>query len=470
MSRYQYQRPGNEDEFEEFCLRFYRAVLKRDSLDRYAKRGEEQYGIDLFDQLAIKPVACIQCKHREPHKTLTPAEIKAEVLKAENAPLRFEQYIIATSGRKSADAQNAVVELNERPDRKFEVLIHFWEYIESTLPGFGSVTAHYILTGERPEQPAYGGPVDTQRNEFRSPTEAAGNELYPEIAELFRQRKIEAAEHEIGKLPDPEKNTALPLFERYSILRWRTKLALERLNFEEACRLFLLAYDIQPHLEQAKFNRILAFEFSKNRATAFAEAKALVDAGNRSPTLLALLVRNVPSRSELNTYQSIIDEVSADNEEVCLAAANTLSTFGEWKESLRYAEQALLLEADSAHAHAAVAMASHQLGMEGDWRTRNQNIDRAITEYSSAIELAKNDKFLGLLPELLHNRGRLFGFLGKHADASRDFLEAVEVGDKPEMFVEEALSYFLSVGDYRAANELLPRRMKKLVRLDFYPS
>ena len=79
MSRYQYPRPGNDDEFEEFCLRFYRIFLERDAFDRYGKRGERQHGIDLFDQLAKKPASCVQCKHREAHKTLRPAEIEAEV-------------------------------------------------------------------------------------------------------------------------------------------------------------------------------------------------------------------------------------------------------------------------------------------------------------------------------------------------------------------------------------------------------
>jgi len=457
MGRYQYQRPGNEDEFEEFCLRFYRVDLKRENLERYGKRGERQFGIDLFDQVAIKPVACVQCKHREPHKVLTSTEIEAEVRKAEGAPLRFGRLIIATTARKSVDAQNTIIRLNERINRKFEVVLHFWDHIESRLTEFGSVATTYIVTGDRPQSPNVDSQASNQSKQFRARTEIAGDELYPEIANLFKQRRIEAARHEIEKLPDPEKDLSLTPFEKYSILRLRGKLALERLQFDEACRLFMLAYEAQPHLEQAKFNRILALEFSDDRLKAFSEAKALVDGGNGSPILLSLLVRNAPSLEDLISYQQLIEETSSDSDDVCLAMAQAQTAFGQTRDAFRYAERALSLEPDSAHAHAAVAMACHQLAMVDDWKTRNTNIDRAIKEYSSAIELATNDGFRGLIPELLHNRGRLYGFLNQLDAASRDYLEAIKLADTPALYVEEALSYFLSIGNYKAAQDLLPQ-------------
>ena len=76
LMRYRYPQPGNDDEFEDFCVRYYRHLLKRSGLVRYAKRGEEQDGIDIIDQLAPKPLVAIQCKLHEPHKTIRPQEIQ----------------------------------------------------------------------------------------------------------------------------------------------------------------------------------------------------------------------------------------------------------------------------------------------------------------------------------------------------------------------------------------------------------
>lgn len=44
-----YTQPDNEDGFEQLCLRLYRKLWKNESLVLYAKRGEEQNGIDILD-------------------------------------------------------------------------------------------------------------------------------------------------------------------------------------------------------------------------------------------------------------------------------------------------------------------------------------------------------------------------------------------------------------------------------------
>ena len=87
-----------------------------------------------------------------------------------------------------------------------------------------------------------------------SPTEASNTEAYPEIDKLFTLRKLEAAEYEINKLPDPEQDTTLGQRQRYALLRLRAKLAAEQLNFDETARLFMLAHATCPTL--SSLNRI----------------------------------------------------------------------------------------------------------------------------------------------------------------------------------------------------------------------
>jgi hypothetical protein len=85
MTRHRYPQPGNEDEFEDFCVRFYSHLLKRSGLVRYAKRGYKQDGIDIIDQHCIKPIYAIQCKHHEATKTIKPKEIRDEVSNVESS-------------------------------------------------------------------------------------------------------------------------------------------------------------------------------------------------------------------------------------------------------------------------------------------------------------------------------------------------------------------------------------------------
>ena len=222
---HRYPQPGNEDAFEEFCVRLYRSWLKRSGLVRYAKRGEEQHGIDIVDQLSMEPRIAIQCKHREPNKTLAPKEIRGEVAHVESSCQPVDHYIIATTAKKSRNAQDAVRKLNERPSasRRFTIEIHFWEEICTYLSECGKVVADFIVWGERDlkellefVQSAVSSAVSGM---VGSTNEPESGEMYPEIRALMNDRKLEAAEHEIGKLPDPESDATLGKRQRYGILR-----------------------------------------------------------------------------------------------------------------------------------------------------------------------------------------------------------------------------------------------------------
>ena len=267
--RHTYPLPGNEDEFQDFCVRFYRHHLKRDTLVPYAKRGEKQDGIDIIDQVGVKPLIAIQCKNHEPHKTIPPQEIKDEVNRAESSSHPIGRYIIATTAKKSRNAQDTVLELNRRDEaqRQFDVEIHFREDICTYLCEFQEAVADFIVWGKRSDQKAP-GPARLSAgglSSAQSESDAEGTGLFAEIDGLFKERKLEAAEHDIKKLPDPEKDGTLGIAQRYGLLRLRAKLALEHAEFEESARLFHLAYDARPDLLQSRQNRVLAFALSGER-------------------------------------------------------------------------------------------------------------------------------------------------------------------------------------------------------------
>jgi len=458
--RYRYQQPGNEDEFEEFCIRFYRRLLKRGGLFRYAKRGESQDGIDIIDQHCVQPFFAIQCKHHEPTKTIPPKEIRDEVKLAESSCHSIDRYIIATTAKKSRRSQDTILQLNQRPDdsRAFTCELHFWEDICAFLCEFGTAVAEFIVWGVQPAE-ELAEPVQCRASSLVPGITGSANDdhksLFPEIEELLRKRKLEAAEHEIEKLSDPEQDTTLRAEQRYAILRLQGKIALERLQFDEAVRLFNLAYETCPALQQARENRVLALEFAGEQKKAFAEAQQLLYEGIRSSNIVSLLVRNSNGPADLESYQAEIDRFTSSEEDVNLALAHKYLSWDRIELAESAAERAVKIAPNSAHALFSCGMAAHRSGFQGEWRSRRTHLANAIRYYSDALSAAERDKYNGLIPEIRTNRGRVYGFRGNTEKAADDYRAAVRVSNEPSPYAEAAVSFFLHEQDYDSAWEYL---------------
>jgi hypothetical protein len=94
---FRYPQPNNERAFEEFCLAFLQRHWKNPRLELYAHRGEKQHGVDIFDPSYESPFRAAQCKHHEPQKTISKAEIQLESTKALSFTPRSEHYAILTT-------------------------------------------------------------------------------------------------------------------------------------------------------------------------------------------------------------------------------------------------------------------------------------------------------------------------------------------------------------------------------------
>lgn len=79
MNPYSINPPESEVIFEELCLAVLKHHWNRPGLERFGKKGEEQFGVDIFDTLGESPMYGAQCKLKEASKSLDPAEIRAEV-------------------------------------------------------------------------------------------------------------------------------------------------------------------------------------------------------------------------------------------------------------------------------------------------------------------------------------------------------------------------------------------------------
>jgi hypothetical protein len=140
--------PESEVAFEKLCVALLKRHWPRPGLERFAKKGEEQFGVDIFDTLGESPLFAAQCKLKEQWKSLDPAQIRDEVRKAKTFPSKLDHYAILTTGKISGAAQLAIQTINQehRADGLFTVELFTWEKITELIRQYPEV-----------EQQFYGG-------------------------------------------------------------------------------------------------------------------------------------------------------------------------------------------------------------------------------------------------------------------------------------------------------------------------
>lgn len=146
--RFRHQIPANEADFELLCLELLRAEWSNPGLDLYAHKGEEQSGIDIIDLTAKEPLSAAQCKLHDPGKTIPPAEINGEVLKAEQFAPKLGRYAILTTAKASKKAHDTVLEINRKHGEQglFPVELITWGKIENLLDKHISVRDAFYAT------------------------------------------------------------------------------------------------------------------------------------------------------------------------------------------------------------------------------------------------------------------------------------------------------------------------------------
>ena len=458
-----YHQPDNEDAFERMCLRFYRKLWKNDSLALYAKRGEKQHGVDIHDPLCLQPNRAVQCKHHEPTKTLRPAEIKDEVRKAEASALPIEHYVIATTAKKSKNAQNTVVTLNARPaaERKFTVELHFWEDICERLDGIPIIQREFIVREKDVGDAFLAEIVNEPSIAAKAARMLSANQgecppgAFAEIEQLIVNRNFEVARHQLDRLPRADKLDSLSNDDQYQLLRLRAKLGVEVGEFEAASNYFLAAYERCPHLDQAKHNQVLGYSLAPNSPKAYELAALYVAMGVCNPAMLSRLIENASTLEQINEHKSRIEPYLASDVGINVALGYKLSQLGDAEGAAAAAQRAVTLDPDSPHAQFSAAMRHHNAALTGGWHDRRLELQKAISHYDAALQAARKGNYAGLMPEILINRAAANTLCGNDSAAAADYREAVTVGGTPAVYAAVAVSAFLNKRDFSAAWDLL---------------
>ncbi len=345
---FRFPQPGNEDDFELFCLRFLRELWKCPTLQQYGKRGERQYGIDLIDEAASTPFRAVQCKHHEADKTIPPAEIEAEVVKAIGSGHPLEEYYILTTGRKSTQAQNAIIRINREhaADRRFKVFVWTWADIETHLSELDDMTLDRVLRG------------DTGRSG-------------PAIARMM-------AEVLTGHFDRPLYATA-------------TAIDAELETIEGI---------IQRHELEVGEAKLKELETRGCHAL----ASALRQEFPHVVRLAAIWVRTSPPDVPLASLVEVAAPLAKDDDDLNLALAHRALVENRVSDALSYARRASELHADSPQASFILGMAKHAEAFAGAAGIQSAHLREAADHYDRAVHLAHEQKISGLEAAIRLNR------------------------------------------------------------------
>jgi tetratricopeptide (TPR) repeat protein len=141
-----YPLPKNDDHFEEFCISLLRAHLGLNGIQRYGRRGQRQFGIDILDLTSPPPRFAAQCKADDPQLEFTEKRLKELVEDVHKAPHQIRHYLILSTGKTSTRLQNAIAEINTKHALSGDFIVEFygWDLIERLLDNHPQVVQDHL--------------------------------------------------------------------------------------------------------------------------------------------------------------------------------------------------------------------------------------------------------------------------------------------------------------------------------------
>lgn len=346
MNPYSINPPTLDETFEEVCLAILKRHWSRAGLERFGKKGERQFGVDILDTLGESPLYAAQCKLKEEWKTLEPAEIQAEVDKAKTFPSKLDHYAILTSAKVSTAAQLKVQAINRahRGAGLFSVEVFHWNRISDLIRQYPEI-----------ERQFFGGLRSEEVVEVRSKldyiitlteTEAAksGSSEIDALIDDARTR-INPKEAQVAVLllnrVSQTKGGELTDWHRYRI---RTNLGAAHLMLgkgTEAARYFLDAKPLRPDDELAIANEVLAYHLLFQDEETRDKANLAVERFPNSTRLRSLWLQ---SRTLEQPYEELFEAVPGHmrkDAEVAAALSRRAMSQGKLDRGIEHAKDAI---------------------------------------------------------------------------------------------------------------------------------
>jgi hypothetical protein len=131
LSNFQIPPPAHWQDFESLCCDLWRAIWKDPNTQKNARQGQPQSGVDIFGKPDEGTAwAGVQCKGRDNYdeKSLTEAEILAEVEKAKSFSPKLNSFTIATSGKRDGKFQELSRTITDKHRALGLFPVHIWSW------------------------------------------------------------------------------------------------------------------------------------------------------------------------------------------------------------------------------------------------------------------------------------------------------------------------------------------------------
>jgi tetratricopeptide (TPR) repeat protein len=399
-----FQIPANDDDFERMCLELLRRHWSRPGLEIFGKRGERQYGIDILDLSGETPVYAAQCKLKEEHKSLQPAEIQAEVNEAKKFTTQLGRYAILTTAKVSTHSQMAVRDINQEHKRQglFEVELLTWDQICPLLQKYSDVQE--ILYGPIDSDTGtriLGTLVVIQGGLQSLTSKAAGSDVDNRINEArdcINERNFQVATLLLNLLQ--HNATDVTPKQQYRLLANHGAAALGQGKAATAAKYFLQALSYLPDDEQARTNEALAHLLVGDIDTCHKKTIFLRAEYSANARVAGLWASTAPKERSLSELEGALNAILRADGEVALALSRRAVVERDFESAMRYAVAAMAANPRWAQPHVALAelRVAKALRLDSGFQPINDTQDallrQAEEECSLAIEISRAEKDL----------------------------------------------------------------------------
>jgi tetratricopeptide (TPR) repeat protein len=422
--------PESDVTFEKLCLALLKRHWSRPGLERFGKKGERQFGVDILDTRGETPMYGAQCKLKEPWKSLDEGEIRGEVAKAKTFPSSLDHYALLTTGKISGAAQLAIqaINLEHRAAGLFTVELFAWERITELIRQYPEV-----------EQQFYGG--------LRSEEVATVNAKLDYIVSLSESEASSSASTEIDALIDEARaritlsdaQIAVLLLNRIQrtkggeLSNWHrfrisTNLGAAHLMLgkgTEAARYFLEARPLRPDDELAITNEVLAYHLLAQEDETRQKSEEALERFPNSTRLRSLWIQ---AAHRLNTYEELLDATPGHvrrDAEVASALARKAMASGLLDRAIEHAKNATADKPTWSQAHlllaqayfGTVAMVARTTGaLKAEERERN--LANSLAAADAAISAASTEGDANTRAQALALKADIALIQGRKEDAA----------------------------------------------------
>jgi len=454
--------PANWQDFEELCLDLLGEIYGVDQVQKYARTGNEQNGIDII----IRPDAehgwiGVQCKEKDvyPEKHLTQSEVENEVTNAKAFEPAISDYIIVTTSsriKKTQDLANAITE-SHRFEGKFQVKIWFWDDIEGLIRKYTAVLKRWYPSHQTPSiNEAVKNIATTEHEETRMVIKEEFRQQNEFLSSGIDITTFTAGSHEeldrIKKeLDEHRPSTALRLLSDFKESKWsratdEIKYRIVTMegtakahlnNLEEGGRKLIQALQYNPHEDKAMLNAALGHILVGECDVAEELARDVIERNKFNPVGYARLIQAKGAKEPVEPIIDLIPKTLHHNPDVAVALGQHYYFQEDFKEAARWLDIALEnAEGDtviiktllaSAKYHAVQADPKSLQGLQINEASRTTLLE-AIQLYDEILNQISGD--IGLQKALISaliERTHINRMLGREDQADTDIERAYQI-------------------------------------------